>query len=155
MQPAERDEYAFATVRIGQGIRSPRVRDVDLDDDEVWAIVGVNALDVLVDDDGLVIISQVRGESGEPEGRKQRVLDRAPERAGGLSQRWQNELHAKAARHREVLCITKTVRPRTPNDQRPNSQPRPTSNSQLNVVGNWELGVGSGWALVVGSWELI
>ncbi len=97
MQPAKRDQYAFAPVSVGQRIRSPRVRDVNLDDNEVWMIVGANALDVLIDDDRVVIVPQVGSEGGEPERRKQRVLDRAPERTGGFSQRWQDELHAKAA----------------------------------------------------------
>src|SRR6185503_9729608 len=107
---------------------------------EVRAIVGVNALDVLINDDGLVIVTQVGREGCEPERRKQRVLDRAPERTGGFSQRRQDELHAKATRHCEVLCITKTTLPRTPNSQQPtpNHAQRPTPNRALFVSGIWE-----------------
>ena len=46
---------------------------------------------MLVDQGDVVVFAQVRRQRGEAEWRKERVLDRPEERAGGFGQRWQDE----------------------------------------------------------------
>ena len=55
VQAAERDEHASRAVVVGERVGAARVGDVDLDDDEVRPIVGVERLDVLVLDRRLVV----------------------------------------------------------------------------------------------------
>jgi hypothetical protein len=110
MQSAQRDEDAFATVGVGQCVGAPRVRDVDLDDDEVWAVVVSTRSTCSSTIDGLVVVTQVGSERGEAERRKQRVLDRTPERTGRFSQRRQDELHAKASlSHHSKFFVSQSI----------------------------------------------
>ena len=120
MQSTQRDEDAFAAVGVGQCVGAPRIRDVHLDDDEVRAIVCVNAFDMLVDDHGLVIVTQVGSKSGEAERRKQRVLDGTPERTGCLRQRRQDhlDLHEAAS----PMSSTEMSRERGPSSSTRNTR---------------------------------
>jgi hypothetical protein len=96
VQAAERDEDSLRAIRVCERIGPRRARDVDLDGDEIGAIGGVDALDMLVDDDGLVVRPEVPGKRREAERRKERVLDRPPVRAGRFRQGRQDELHTEA-----------------------------------------------------------
>ncbi len=97
VKSAERHEAALGAVVVGDAIRAGGVGDVDLDHDQVGPIVGVEPLDVLVDDHGFVVGRQIRGERGQTERREQGVFDRAPVGAGGFGQRGENERDAKRA----------------------------------------------------------
>ncbi len=97
MEAAKGDEDALGSVRIGDPVRASRVGDVDLDDDEVRQIVGVDRRHVLVHDHGLVVRPQRGGQRGEAEGREEGVFNRTPVRAGGLGERRQDELHPQRA----------------------------------------------------------
>ena len=99
VQSAERDERAARTVEVGQSVGAVRVRDVDLDHDEVRRIVERQRLDVLVLDHGAVVRGQVGGQRGEAERRKERVFDGTPERAGGFGQGRKDELDPERACH--------------------------------------------------------
>jgi hypothetical protein len=96
VQAAERDERSPRAVVIGETVGAVGVGDVDLDDDQVRTVVGVEPLDVLVDNHGVVVGRQIRGERGEAERREQRVLDRTPVRAGRFGQGREDELDAGA-----------------------------------------------------------
>ena len=100
MQSTQRHEAASGPVVIRDPIGALGVGDVDLDHDQVGAIagIGVKVLDMFVDDHRLVFGSQVGGQRGQTERRKQGVLDRAPIGAGGLGQRGKDQSDAKAAR---------------------------------------------------------
>ena len=100
VQAAERDEDAFRPVVVGDAVGAARVGDVDLDDDEVGRVVGVERRDVLVHQHRLVVGPEIGRERGQAERREQRVFDRTPVRAGGLGQRRQDELHAQRTGHR-------------------------------------------------------
>lgn len=100
VEAAQRDEDAFVPVPVGESVSAARVRDVDLDDDEVGRVVGVERRDVLVHQHRLVLRPEIGRERGKAERREQGVLDRTPVRAGGLGQRRQDELHAQRTGHR-------------------------------------------------------
>src|SRR6266550_6641557 len=70
------------------------VGDVDLYDHQVWLVVEVDLLDVLVLQRDLEVGIEIRGESCQAEGRKERVLDRPPIGTRCFGQRGKNELHA-------------------------------------------------------------
>jgi len=107
VQAAEHDVHTAGAIAVGDLVRAIGVRDVDLDDDEIGCIVQVQRLDVLVlqhDLDGGV---EVGGEGGQAQGRKERVLDGAPVRAGRLRQRGQQERDAPEGHAGKILCIAK------------------------------------------------
>ena len=103
VQAAEDDEDAARAIAVRDPVRPVRVRDVDLDHDEVRRVVRGQALDVLVDDHRLVVRPQVGGERRQAERREQRVLDRPPVRARRLGQGGQDELDAERALARHAL----------------------------------------------------
>ena len=103
MQAAKRDEDAARAVVISDAIGAAGVGDVDLNDDEIGLVVEGQGLDVLVNDGRLVVGRQVGGERGETERREERVLDRPPERAGGLGERRKDELDGEGAAHGHAL----------------------------------------------------
>ena len=92
MQAAQRNEDTLGPIRIGHRIRALRVGDVDLNDDQVRMVVGVYAADVFVNDDRLIVGTEIRGERGQAKRRKQRVFDRTPIGARGFGERRQDEL---------------------------------------------------------------
>jgi hypothetical protein len=94
VQAAEGDEDAFRAIAIGERVGAFGVGDVDLDGDEIGSIVRVERGDVLVDDHGVIIGSQIRRERREAEGREERVFDRPPIRACRFGQSGEDELHA-------------------------------------------------------------
>jgi hypothetical protein len=95
VQSPERDEDASRAIVIGDPVRTVRVGDVHLNDDEVRSVVDGQRFDVLVDDRRLVIGPQVRRERREPQRREERVLDRPPVGARGFRQGGEDELHAE------------------------------------------------------------
>ena len=95
VQAAERDERAAGAIVVREPVGAPRVGDVDLDDDEIGTVVEIERRDMLVLDDRLVVRSEIGGERGQTERRKERVLDRPPVRAGRFGQRRQDELDAQ------------------------------------------------------------
>ena len=96
MQAPERDEDAAPAVRVGDLVGAARAGDVDLDRHQVGRVSGRERLNVLVGDFRFVLRRQIGGERGQAERRKERVLDRAEERAGGLGERRKDEFHAHA-----------------------------------------------------------
>src|SRR5207248_6781246 len=94
MKPAQRHVGAAGAVASGDLIRAIRVRDVDLNDDQVRFVIEIELLDMLVLQRNLESRIEVRGQRGQSEGRKERVLDRPPEGTGRLRQRRKNELDA-------------------------------------------------------------
>ena len=91
---------------VRDAIRAVGVGDVDLDHDQVGPVVGIERLDVLVDDHGLVVRRQVRGQRGQAERREQGVFDRAPIGAGRFGERGEDELDAKPAERGRHAPIT-------------------------------------------------
>ena len=91
VQASETDERALAAIVVCDAVGAVGVGDVDLDYDQVGGIVDGERLDMFVDDDGVVIGSQICGEGGETERRKQRILDRAPIGAGCFCECGENE----------------------------------------------------------------
>ena len=77
MKPSEADVDAARPIGVGNRVRTFRRGDVDGHDDEVRVVVQRELLDVLVDELDLVVVIEISGKSGQPERRKQRVLDRA------------------------------------------------------------------------------
>ena len=99
VQPAERDEHAAGTVRVGQLVRAAGRGDVDLDHHEVGpVVVEVEPPHVLVPDPHLVVRAQVPGQRRQAQRREQRVFDRPEERAGRLGQRRQDHGHPHGKR---------------------------------------------------------
>ncbi len=108
VQAAEHDISAAFAVMVGQTIRPPRRRDVDLDDDQVRAVLELQPLDMLVLNFHVIVVAHVPGERGETERRKQRILDRTPEGARGFGERRQDHLDL----HRPVAPRMSTDRSR-------------------------------------------
>ena len=71
VESAERHEAAAGRGSDRRCDRRAGIGDVDLDHDQVGPIVGVEPLDVLVDDHRLVFGSQVGGKRGQTERREQ------------------------------------------------------------------------------------
>jgi hypothetical protein len=92
VQSAQCDEGASGAVVIRQPVCAPRAGDVDLNHHEIGLVVDIDRRDMFVLENGLVVGRQVRRERGQPERRKERVLDRAPIRARGFGEGRQDEL---------------------------------------------------------------
>jgi len=103
VQSPERDEAAAGSVEIGQPVRAVGVRDVDLDDDEIRAVVQGQRPDMFVLDDCVVIGAEVCREGREAEGRKEGVFNRPPEGAGGLGEGGEDEFDPQRPRHNFAL----------------------------------------------------
>ena len=86
VQPAQRHVRAFAAIMIGQCIGAIGRRDIHLNHHQIGFVVEAQFLDVLVLNLDLVVGTQITGERGQAQRRKQRILDRPPERAGGFGQ---------------------------------------------------------------------
>jgi hypothetical protein len=101
----EGDEAASRAVGVRDRVGAKGIGDVDLDDDQVRGVLDRQALDVLVNDRGLVVVVQIGGQCCEAERREQRVLDRPPVRARRFGQGGQDEfsLHCKV----NILCHAK------------------------------------------------
>ena len=97
MESAERDERAASAIGVGQLVRAPGIRDVDLNHHKVGTVVELQRRDVLVFEHGFVIGGQVGGERRESERRKERVFDGPPVRAGRLSEGRKDEPGSKAS----------------------------------------------------------
>ena len=100
VQAAEDDEDTDGAIAIGQGICAFRVGDVDLNRDQVQALLTVHSramLHVLIDDHRFIVRPEIRGEGCQAERRKQGVLDWSPVRAGRLGQGGEDELDAQAS----------------------------------------------------------
>lgn len=95
MQAAQAHVRPLGAVMVGQFVRPPRGRDVDLDHHQVRLVGQVHLLHVLVGQRHLVVRAEISGQRGEPERREQRVLDRPEERGRGLGQGGQDHLHAR------------------------------------------------------------
>src|SRR5258708_25411834 len=92
MQSAKGDtRYTPARV-VGEFVRTPRRRDVDLDHDQVGLVIQAKLFDVLVTDRDFIAIVQVGGQGGEAERREQRILDGPEEWTRGFGQRGQDHL---------------------------------------------------------------
>jgi hypothetical protein len=94
MQPAENHERPARAVVIRDPVGAVRVGYVHLNDHEIGTIIEIESLDVLVDDADVEVGVEVRGQGGEPERRKERVLDGAPVGTGRLGQRGQDQFDA-------------------------------------------------------------
>jgi hypothetical protein len=95
VQPSERDERAPSTVMIGKRVCPSRAGDVDLNHHQVRTIVEPETRDMFVLDRCCIVRLQVRGERGEPERRKQRILDWSPVGTARFGQGRENELDAQ------------------------------------------------------------
>jgi hypothetical protein len=93
VKPAHRHERAPGPVVVGDAIRAIRVRDVDLNQDEIRLVIKIKLLHVLVHEDSVVVRAEERRQRGKAERREQRVLDGTPIGAGCLRERGQNELY--------------------------------------------------------------
>ena len=74
VQTAEADENAAGAIRVGDRVGAARTGDVDLDDDEIGAIVEAELLDVLVDDFGVMDRVEVAARVASPRGGKREYL---------------------------------------------------------------------------------
>src|SRR5262249_36425964 len=99
VQPAKHDVRSFFSIMIGNRVRSLRGSDVHLNSDEVGLVIKIELLDVFVLEINPPISWEVSGKSGEAERRKQRGLDRPPERAFRFGQSGQDNFYF----HRSVL----------------------------------------------------
>jgi hypothetical protein len=63
---------------VRYSVRTVCGRDVDLDDDQIRCVLEIEPFHVFILNLGLVFVSQVAGQRGEAERRKERVLDRPP-----------------------------------------------------------------------------
>jgi len=97
VQSAKGHKAALGPTPVSDTVGAIGVGDVDLNDHEVGRVVSqqVQRLDVLVDEGRPVLRREIRGERGETERGKQRVFDGPPERARGLRQGWQDQLHTE------------------------------------------------------------
>src|SRR5439155_2066015 len=88
------------------------VGDVDLNDHQVGSIVEIERLDVLILQSDLEVGIEVRGESRQAQGRKERVLDRPPIGTRRLRQRREDEFNASQWRSHsyKLLYIVKAVK---------------------------------------------
>src|SRR5687767_4188127 len=110
METAEHDVGAARPVMVGDAVGAVRVGDVDLNDDEVRAIVQVERLYMLVLNRGLDVGVEIGRQRGQSERRKERVLDRPPVRARGLGQRRKDEFggpHCRQSAYRKLLYNSK------------------------------------------------
>jgi hypothetical protein len=64
---------------------------------------------MFVADSDVIVRIQIGGESGQTEGREQRVLDRAEQRAGGFRQRGENHLYSHAGTLNESTLYCKVT----------------------------------------------
>jgi hypothetical protein len=91
VQSAERHERSACAIRVGQPVRAAGVGDVDLNHHEIRPVVELQRRHVLVFEHGFVAGRQIRGQGGEAERRKERVLDGPPVRAGRLGEGGEDE----------------------------------------------------------------
>ncbi len=87
VQPAQADVRPAAAVVVRDLVGAVSGGDVHLDHHQVGLVVQVQGLHVLVLEGHLVAFIQVARQGRQPEGWKERVLDRPPERAFRLGQR--------------------------------------------------------------------
>jgi hypothetical protein len=80
MDAAQRHMRPALPVVIGDGVCPVGVGDIDLDGDKIGCVVKIQALHVLVLKDYLVILMQISGQRGQPQGWEERVLDGPPVR---------------------------------------------------------------------------
>jgi hypothetical protein len=106
MQTAERDVRTSRAVVIGDSIRAIRIRDVNLNQDEIGSILEIERHHVLVDQYRAIVGTEKRGERRETERREERVLDRTPVRARRLGERREDQFDGQRSRgsgHRHAL----------------------------------------------------
>ena len=97
VQPAHRHECAPGPVVVGDAIGAIGVRDVGLDEHEIRPVVEVELLHMLVHEHRFVVRVEKRGQRGEAERRKQRVLNGTPVGAGRLRKGGENQLYSETA----------------------------------------------------------
>src|SRR5947208_250777 len=109
VEAAERDVGAARTIVVGDSVRAIGVGDVDLNDHQVGSIVEIERLDVLILQSDFEVGIEVRGESRQAQGRKERVLDRPPIGTRRLRQRREDEFYASQWRSHsyKLLYIVK------------------------------------------------
>jgi len=91
MQPPETDMHPAGAVMVRDPVGPAGGGDVDLDGDQVRAVLQVERLHVLVADRGLVVGIEVTRQGGQSQGGEEAVLDGAPEGAPGLGERGQDQ----------------------------------------------------------------
>src|ERR1044071_1150699 len=106
MQPAQRDIRTTRAIVIRQLIRAIRIGDVHLNDNELRRILEIEHLDMLILQRDLNVRIEIRGKRSEPQGRKERGLDRPPIRARGFREGGEDEL---GSFHWQVLYMVKCL----------------------------------------------
>jgi len=93
VQAAERHEGSARPVVVGDPVRAQGVGDVNLNQHEIRPVVDVQRCHVLVHQHRFVVRIEEGRERGQPEWRKQGVLDRTPVWIGGFGEGRQDQLH--------------------------------------------------------------
>jgi hypothetical protein len=82
------------TILVSDLVRPICVGDIDLNDHQVWLVGEVELLDMLIVQRDLEVGIEIRGQSCQAKGRKERVFDRPPIRTRCFGQRRKNQLYA-------------------------------------------------------------
>ena len=97
MQPTQANEGSFRAVVVRNPVSAMGIRNVDLNHHQVGNIVEREPFYMLVHNEPTIVPREIRCQRSKAQRRKQRVFDRTPIGAGGLSQRGENELGINGA----------------------------------------------------------
>jgi len=94
VQAAKNNVRAARAIMIGNAIRSIGVRDVNLNDDEVWLVVKIELLNMLILQADFELRIEIGRKRCQTKRRKQRVLDWPTVRTRSFRQGRKNQFYS-------------------------------------------------------------
>jgi len=94
MKAAQTNMRTSPAIDVGDFIRAPSRRDVNLNDNQLRLIVEAQPLDVLVCEGHFIVVAEICRQRCQPQGREQRVLHGAEQWTGGFRQSGKDHLYS-------------------------------------------------------------